>query len=206
MLGHDTSLGSSTYISQALWTTKNSTLGSQKPRRTMSSPNHQHQIYEVPHMPSSQLQAVLDYFDCLKTWDFEKITKLSTPYFSQKTLPASLGVPARSKSEDIKYLHTLRDSLKGGPLEVCDHGPFPPRLSELTSLRSPSYTMSMRTRAKFGSTYVLSLIQSKVPDALCAADDEGDQPRVHPFIHIWNGQRRELFHQPHRVFRQQNVL
>jgi hypothetical protein len=162
MLGHDTSLGSSIYINQAHWTTKDNTPDPQKPHRTMSSPNHQHQIYQIPHQPSPQLKAVLDYFDCLKTWDFEKITKLSTPYFTQETLPASLGEPARSKSEDIKNLHTLRDSLKGGPLEVCDHGPFPPRFSELNSVRRLLYTMSMRTRAKFGSTYVPSLISSKV--------------------------------------------
>ncbi|SRR6266403_3257619 len=87
----------------------------------MSSPNHQPQTYEIPLHPSPQLKAVLDYFDCLKTWEFEKITKLSTSYFTQKTLPASLGVPARSKSEDIKHLHTLQDSLKGGPLEVCNY-------------------------------------------------------------------------------------
>jgi len=79
----------------------------QKSHRTMSSPNHQHQIYQIPQQPSPQLKAVLDYFDCLKTWDFEKITKLSTPYFTQKTLPASLGEAARSKSEDIKNLFRL---------------------------------------------------------------------------------------------------
>ena len=124
----------------------------------MSSLNHQHQIYQIPHQPSPQLTAVLDYFDCLKTWDFEKIAKLSAPYYTQRTLPASLSVPPRNKSEDIDNLHTLRDLLKGAPLEVCDHRPFPPRSSELTSLRRLSYTMSMRARAKFGSTYVPSLI------------------------------------------------
>ena len=178
----------------------------------MSSLNHQQQIYQIPNDPSPQLKAVIDYFDCLKTWDFEKITELSTPYFTQKTLPASLSVPARGKSEDISNLHDLRDLLKGAPLEVCDHKSPPPRFSELTSLRRPSYTMSMRARAKFGSTYVPSLISfnaftqvlSRI-DLLCAADDEGDQPRVHHLIHIWNGQRRELIHQPQRVFRQQNV-
>ena len=85
----------------------------------MSSTNHQDQIYQIPQDPSPQLKAVLDYFDCLRTWDFEKITKLSTPYFTQKTLPASLSVPTRGKSEDIKNLHSLRDLLKGDPLEVC---------------------------------------------------------------------------------------
>lgn len=79
----------------------------------MSSLNHQHQIYQIPLQFSSQLKAVLDYFDRLKTWDIEKIAKLSTHNFSQKTLPASLGIPARSKSEDIKHFHTLRDLLKG---------------------------------------------------------------------------------------------
>jgi hypothetical protein len=128
----------------------------------MSSLNHQDQIYQIPHQPSPQLKAVLGYFDCLKTWDFEKITKLSTPYFTQKTLPASLDVQARSKGGDIKNLHTLRDFLKGGPLEVCDHRPFQPRFGELIWLRRLSYTMSMRARAKFGFTYVPSLISYKV--------------------------------------------
>ena len=170
----------------------------------MSLPNHQHQIYQIPQQPSPQLKAVLDYFDCLKTWDFEKIAKLSTPYFTQKTLPASLNVPPRSKSEDINNLHDLRNLLKGGPLEVCDHGPLRPRSSELTSLRRLSYTMSMRARAKFGSTCVPYLHPPKgyhLLTTFCAADDEGDQPRVHPLIHIRNGGRRELFHQPQRVFR-----
>ena len=90
----------------------------------MSSLNHQDQVYQIPDQPSPQLKAVLDYFDCLETWDFEKIATLSAPYFTQKTLPASLNVPARSKSEDIKELHFLRDLQKGGPTQVCDHGPF----------------------------------------------------------------------------------
>ena len=156
MLGHDTSV--SVCSNRALWTTKDSTLDPQKPHRTTSSLNHQHQIYQIPHQPSPQSKAVLDYFYCLKTWDFEKITKLSAPYYTQKTLPASLSVPARSKSEDINNLHTLRDLLKCAPLEVCDHGPFPPRFSELTSLRILSYAISMRARAKFGPTYLPFLI------------------------------------------------
>ena len=84
----------------------------------MSSLNHQDEIYQIPDEPSPQLKAVLDYFDCLKTWDFEKIPKLSVSSFTQKTLPASLNIPTRSKSEDINNLHDLRDLLKGGPLEV----------------------------------------------------------------------------------------
>jgi hypothetical protein len=186
-----TSFGS-VYISRALWTSKHNTPDPQKPHRTMSSQNHQQQIYQVPRDPSPQLRAVLDYFDCLKTWDFEKAAKLSTPYFTQKTLPASLSVPGRSKSEDINNLHDLRGLLKGGPLEVCDHRPFPPRFSELTLLRRLTYTMSMRARAKFGSTYVPpSVLYSPKSYQLLttfrAADDEGDQPRVYPLIHIRNG-------------------
>jgi hypothetical protein len=123
----------------------------------MSSLNHQHQIYQIPHQPSPQLKVVLDYFDCLKTWDFERIAKLSAPYYTQKTLPATLSVPGRSKSEDIDNLHNLRDLLKGAPLEVCHPRNFSASIfSELTSLRRPSYTMSMRAREKFGSTYASS--------------------------------------------------
>jgi hypothetical protein len=87
----------------------------------MSSQEYQPPIYQIPTEPSGQLKVVLDYFNCLKTWDFETLSQLSTPGFTQATLPASLGVPVRSKNEDIEFLHTFRDSLKGAPLEVCGH-------------------------------------------------------------------------------------
>ena len=76
------------------------------------------QIYQIPSNPSQQLKVVLDYFDNLKNWDFDALSKLSTSNFTQQTLPATLGMSARSKSEDIEFLHSFRDSLKGAPLEV----------------------------------------------------------------------------------------
>jgi hypothetical protein len=76
-------------------------------------------IYQIPSKPSRQLKVVLDYFNSLKTWDLETLAQLSTPNFSQATLPASLGIPVRTKEEDIAFLHTFRDSLKSAPLEVC---------------------------------------------------------------------------------------
>jgi hypothetical protein len=125
---------------------------------TMSSQEHQPPIYHIPNHPSRQLKVVLDYFDSIKRWDFDALSKLFTSDFTQHVLPMSLGSSPRTKNEYIEYIHTLRESLKGGPLKVCDQGPFPPRFSELTSLRRLLYTMSMRTRAKFGSTHVPSLI------------------------------------------------
>jgi hypothetical protein len=74
----------------ALYTTKDNNINI--PDR-MSSPNHVPQIYRVPHDPPPQLKTVLDYFDCPKTYDFEKITKLSTPYFTQETLPMVTVTP-----------------------------------------------------------------------------------------------------------------
>jgi hypothetical protein len=85
----------------------------------MMSPKYEPPVYQIPPNPSRQLKVVLDYFNFLKTWDLETLSQLSTPYFTQVTLPASLGVPIRSKSEDIEFLHHFRDSLKGVPLEVC---------------------------------------------------------------------------------------
>jgi hypothetical protein len=83
----------------------------------MSPPYHP-PIYEVPRCPSDHLKVVLDYFEKLKKWDFDELSKLSTPNFTQQTLPASLGVATRTKSEDIAFLHDFRDALKGAPLEV----------------------------------------------------------------------------------------
>jgi hypothetical protein len=75
-------------------------------------------IYQIPSKPSRQLKVVLDYFNLLKTWDLETLPQLSTSDFTQATLPASLGLPVRTKEEDIDFLHSFRDSLKGAPLEV----------------------------------------------------------------------------------------
>jgi hypothetical protein len=77
-------------------------------------------IYQISSEPSRQLKVVLDYFNLLKTWDLEALPQLSAPHFTQATLPASLGLPVRTKEEDIDFLHSFRDSLKGAPLEVCN--------------------------------------------------------------------------------------
>ncbi|KAF8489527.1 hypothetical protein F5888DRAFT_1638531 [Russula emetica] len=84
----------------------------------MSSQKYQPQIYQIPSHPSQRLKVVLDYFDNLKRWDFDALSKLSTSNFTQQTLPATLGLSPRSKSEDIEFLHSFRDSLKGAPLEI----------------------------------------------------------------------------------------
>lgn len=80
----------------------------------------QPQTYQRPPRPSDQLKVVFDYFDKLKVWDFDGIAKLSTPGFTQQTLPASLDIAERTKEEDIAFLHTFRDSLQGAHLEVCN--------------------------------------------------------------------------------------
>jgi hypothetical protein len=85
----------------------------------MSSQKIQPPVYQVPQHPSDQLKVVLDYFERLKHWDFDGLCKLSTSDFIQQTLPASLGLAARTKSEDIEFLHTFRDSLNSAQLQVC---------------------------------------------------------------------------------------
>jgi hypothetical protein len=86
--------------------------------------NYQPPIYQIPNHPSQQLKVVLDYIDNIKRWDFDALSKLSTSDFTQRIFPASLGLSPSTKNECIENLHTLRDSLKGGTLEVCDHGHF----------------------------------------------------------------------------------
>jgi hypothetical protein len=75
--------------------------------------------YQLPPIPSPQLKVVLDYFKCLSRWDLDKLSLLSAPHFIQETLPGSMGIPSRTKSEDIAFLKEFRDSLKSAPLEVC---------------------------------------------------------------------------------------
>ena len=121
----------------------------------MPSRKNKYQIYQPPGQPSDQLQVVLDYFDALKVWDFDGVGKLFTPYFTQQSLPASLGIAARTKAEDIAYLHTVRDSVNGEQLEVCNtHILIRPRSRQADRIQRSSYTMSMRASARFGSTYV----------------------------------------------------
>jgi hypothetical protein len=69
--------------------------------------------------PSSQLKVVRDYFQYLSHWDLDKLSTLTSPGFIQETLPASMGVPTRTKTEDLAFLKDFRDSLNGSPLEVC---------------------------------------------------------------------------------------
>ena len=76
-------------------------------------------VYQLPPKPSRQLRVALDYFNFLKVWDLEALSQLSAPYFTQVTLPASLGVPVRNKKENFQFLYSFRDSLMGAPLEVC---------------------------------------------------------------------------------------
>jgi hypothetical protein len=84
----------------------------------MSSQEYQPPIYQIPNHPSQQLKVVLDHFNNLKRWDFDALSKLSTSDFTQQILPASLASSRRTKNEYIEYLHDLRDSLNGVPLEV----------------------------------------------------------------------------------------
>jgi hypothetical protein len=112
--------------------------------------------WPVPSNPSPQLKVVLEYFDCLGKWDLETLAQLSTSYFYQVTLPASMNIPYKTKKEDIEFLHKLRDSLKGAPLEVCNRMMMPSssfRRADQNPLwkERSSYTMSTRPQGKFGS-------------------------------------------------------
>lgn len=172
-------------------------------------------VWSKPPKPSPQLKVVLDYFDCLSKWDLETLSQLSTPSFTQVTLPASLHIAARTKKEDIEFLHQFRDSLKGAPLEVCAwtgylHLPFFcfGQLTEWAHVwKRLTYTMSTRAREKSGSTYVPSLSPaSEVSrhidcDWHSAAHDEDGRQRVFFLVQVWGGARREAHHQPHRVRR-----
>jgi hypothetical protein len=82
--------------------------------------------YEIPKAPSPQVKAVLYYFDQIKVLDLQKIEKLFTDDFVQSTRPLSLGVPSRTKEEDLAFLKGMADQLGGRPLEVIHSDPLSP--------------------------------------------------------------------------------
>jgi hypothetical protein len=77
-----------------------------------------HQPYVFPESASLQLKVAQDYLKYLSIFDLEKLSTLTTEDLTQKTTPASLGVPDRTKAEVFAILAQLRDSLNDKPLEV----------------------------------------------------------------------------------------
>ena len=76
------------------------------------------QPYVFPESASPQLRVIRDYLHCVSIFDFEKMNTLMTEDLVQRMRPASLGVPNKTKAEDLASLAQLRDSLNGKPLEV----------------------------------------------------------------------------------------
>jgi hypothetical protein len=74
--------------------------------------------YETSTDPSPQVKAVLHYLDQVKVLNLREIEKLFTDDFVQSTRPLSLGVPSRTKEEDLAFLQGFADQLGGRPLEV----------------------------------------------------------------------------------------
>ena len=74
--------------------------------------------FEIPKSPSPLLKTVLDYLDHTKTLNLVELEKLFTDDFVQSTYPRSLGVPPRSKEEDVAFLRGLFEQLGGRHLEV----------------------------------------------------------------------------------------
>lgn len=74
--------------------------------------------FELPKSPSSQLKTVLDYFDLVRVLNLAELEKLFTDDFVQTTLPSSLGVPSRTKQEDLAFLRGLSEQLEGRHIQV----------------------------------------------------------------------------------------
>jgi ketosteroid isomerase-like protein len=72
----------------------------------------------TPKNPSSQLRTVLRYFELIKTLDTVELGKLFADDFVQSTRPLSLGVPSRTKEEDLAFLRGLAEKIEGRRLEV----------------------------------------------------------------------------------------
>jgi len=79
--------------------------------------------FETPKSPSSQLKTVLRYFEFIRALDLVELDTLFADGFVQSTRPLSLGVPSRTKEEDLAFLGELAEKLKGRRVEVI----FKPR-------------------------------------------------------------------------------
>jgi hypothetical protein len=56
---------------------------------------------------SSQLKTVLRYFELVKTLDTVELGKLFADDYVQSTRPLSLGVPSRTKEDDLAFLRQI---------------------------------------------------------------------------------------------------
>jgi hypothetical protein len=102
--------------------------------------------YEMPKSPSSQLKTVLRYLDLIKVLDLDELDKLFAVDFVQSTLPLSLGVPSRTKEEDIGFLRALGEKLEKRQIEVSKvPGPSAELLSFSQSFRVFFYRLPCMT-------------------------------------------------------------
>ena len=79
--------------------------------------------YETPKAPSPRVKAILHYFDQIKVLNIHELEKLFTDDFVQSTRPLSLGVPSRTKQEDLDFLKGFSGQMGGRPLEVTHSDP-----------------------------------------------------------------------------------
>jgi len=74
--------------------------------------------YEIPECPSPQVKAVLHYLDQVKVLNLHEIEKIFTDDFVQTTQPLSLGIPSRTKEEDLAFLQGLLEQQGGRPIKI----------------------------------------------------------------------------------------
>jgi hypothetical protein len=76
------------------------------------------QTYVFPPFPSPQVKAVQDYLKYISEYDFDRLSNLMTDDFTLTTLPMSMGIPDRTKSEEFAFLKDMQAVLDGKPLVV----------------------------------------------------------------------------------------
>ena len=98
----------------------------------------------TPKNPSSQLKTVLRYFELIKVLDIVELDKLFADDFVQSTRPLSLGVPSRTKEEDVAFLQALAEKIEGRRIEVGrNYARAPPRA------RAPSVSSRLLGRIRW---------------------------------------------------------
>jgi hypothetical protein len=76
------------------------------------------QTYEFPPNPSPQVKTVLAYLKSISDFDLDKLSSLTTDDFTMGVFPMSMGIPDRTKAEELAVLKDTHAALNGKPMSV----------------------------------------------------------------------------------------
>jgi hypothetical protein len=114
-----------------------------------------HKMSIIPNPNTPQLKAIDTYLKSLVTFDFAVLKTLTTDDYHIIMAPASMGVPAKTKDEDLARLEKVKESVKGEELKVSYDSDGVPLVLIANLLDSLPFMMSSTGWERHGSMYYL---------------------------------------------------